>query len=116
MGGPTPSPSPTPSAPRERRSDMESLTRSASRLLLPEPRAGGFGAPAAIRPGILGLGTYAPARVLTNQELEQMVETSDEWIVSRTGIRERRIVAPGERTSDLGCHAARRALDDAGVD
>jgi 3-oxoacyl-[acyl-carrier-protein] synthase-3 len=65
---------------------------------------------------IAGLGTYAPERVLTNHELERMVDTSDEWITSRTGIRERRIAAPGEATSDLSLAAARAALKDAGLD
>jgi len=65
--------------------------------------------------GILGTGKYVPERVLTNQELETMVETNDEWIVSRTGIRERRIAAPEQATSDLALIAARQALDNAGV-
>ena len=64
---------------------------------------------------ILGTGSYAPERILTNAELCKMVDTSDEWIVSRSGIRERRIAAPGESTSDMGVHAARRALDAAGL-
>ena len=63
--------------------------------------------------GFLGLGTYAPEGILTNQDLERMVETSDEWIVSRTGIRERHICAPGEATSHLATEAGRRALADA---
>jgi len=62
---------------------------------------------------ILGTGAYAPARVLTNDELSHTVETSDEWIRTRTGIRERRIAAPGEHTSDMGVKAARAALADA---
>ncbi|HEY8528976.1 MAG TPA: beta-ketoacyl-ACP synthase III [Paenibacillaceae bacterium] len=65
--------------------------------------------------GILGVGRYSPERRLTNRDLEQMVDTSDEWIVTRTGIRERRIAAPHEATSDLACEAAVRALDAAGV-
>ncbi len=64
---------------------------------------------------IAGTGAYLPARVLTNAELETMVETSDEWIVSRTGVRERRIAAPGEATSDMAAAAAREALAEAGV-
>jgi len=64
---------------------------------------------------IAGIGAYAPARVLTNHELEQMVDTSDEWITTRTGIRERRIAGPDEATSDLALKAARAALDHAGV-
>ena len=57
-----------------------------------------------------GTGAYLPERVLTNHDLEQMVDTSDEWITQRTGIRERRIAAEDESTSDLALHAARRAL------
>jgi 3-oxoacyl-[acyl-carrier-protein] synthase-3 len=64
---------------------------------------------------IIGVGSYLPERVLTNADLETMVETSDEWIVSRSGIRERRVVAEGEATSDLAVRAARIALDRAGV-
>ena len=64
---------------------------------------------------ILGTGSYAPKRVLTNEDLSRMVDTSDEWIRARSGIRERRIAAPDEATSDLALHAAQRALKDAGV-
>lgn len=64
---------------------------------------------------ITGVGSYVPARILTNAELAQMVETSDEWIRSRTGIRERRLAAADEATSDLAVAAARRALVAAGV-
>jgi len=63
--------------------------------------------------GILGLGFYLPSKVLTNQDLEKMVETSDEWIKTRTGISERRIAAEGEHTSDLAVGAAKEALADA---
>lgn len=62
---------------------------------------------------ILGTGSYAPARILTNDELSQTVDTSDEWIRTRTGIRERRIAAPGEACSDMGVKAAQAALTDA---
>jgi 3-oxoacyl-[acyl-carrier-protein] synthase-3 len=62
---------------------------------------------------IKGVGSYLPAKVLSNHELSQMVDTSDEWIVERTGIRERRIAAKGELTSDLAVAAARAALADA---
>ncbi len=62
---------------------------------------------------ILGTGAYAPARVLTNSELALTIDTSDEWIVSRSGIRERHIAAPGEMTSDMAVNAARLALADA---
>src|SRR5205809_1131484 len=61
------------------------------------------------------MGRYVPRRVMTNHELEKIVETTDEWIVSRTGIRERRIAAPEEASSDLAFHAAQEALADAGV-
>ncbi len=65
---------------------------------------------------IIGTGSYLPEKVLTNADLEQMVETSDEWIVSRTGIRERHIAADDELTCDLALVAAQRAIDAAGVD
>jgi 3-oxoacyl-[acyl-carrier-protein] synthase-3 len=64
---------------------------------------------------IIGTGSYLPERVLTNGELEKLVETSDEWIVSRTGISERRIAAEGEHTSDLAAKAALSALENAGI-
>ena len=71
--------------------------------------------PARPRPGarISGTGHYLPERVLTNAELSTMVETTDVWITERTGIRERRLVAPGETTSDMAAEAARRALSRA---
>lgn len=65
--------------------------------------------------GIIGTGKYVPERVLTNAELETMVETNDEWIVSRTGIRERHIAAPNQATSDLAYEAAVKALKSAGL-
>ncbi|MFU2209036.1 beta-ketoacyl-ACP synthase III [Solidesulfovibrio sp. C21] len=65
---------------------------------------------------IRGLGYYAPEKILTNADLEKIVETSDEWITSRTGIKERHIAAPGEAVSDMTAEAARRALADAGMD
>ena len=65
---------------------------------------------------ITGLGSYAPERVLTNRDLEQTLDTTDEWIVERTGIRERRIAADGEAMTDLALPAARQALERAGVD
>lgn len=69
-----------------------------------------------LRPvGIIGTGKYVPEKILTNSDLEKMVETNDEWIVSRTGIRERHIAAPEEATSDLAYQAAVRALDSAGM-
>lgn len=64
---------------------------------------------------ILGTGSYAPPRVLTNDDLAGMMDTSDEWITSRTGIRQRHIAAADEATSDLATHAARRAIGDSGL-
>jgi 3-oxoacyl-[acyl-carrier-protein] synthase III len=64
---------------------------------------------------ITGLGTYTPDRVLTNDELSELVDTSDEWIMERTGIKERRIAAPEQAMTDLALPAARTALDRAGV-
>jgi 3-oxoacyl-[acyl-carrier-protein] synthase-3 len=65
---------------------------------------------------IAGTGSYLPEKVLTNDDLRQFVDTSDEWITSRTGIRERHVAAEGETTGDLAFHAATRALEAAGVD
>jgi 3-oxoacyl-[acyl-carrier-protein] synthase III len=69
-----------------------------------------------IRSVITGIGCYLPSRVVTNAELALRVDTSDEWIVQRTGIHERRIAADGELTSDLALHAARAALANAKVE
>jgi 3-oxoacyl-[acyl-carrier-protein] synthase III len=66
--------------------------------------------------GIAGVGAYAPERILTNADLEAMVDTSDEWIVTRTGIRERHLAAPEQAASDLALPAARQALAQAGVE
>jgi 3-oxoacyl-[acyl-carrier-protein] synthase III len=63
------------------------------------------------RARIIGTGSYLPEKVLTNADLEKFLDTSDEWIVSRTGIRERRVAADGEFTSDLAVKAARRAME-----
>src|SRR5580765_2118562 len=64
---------------------------------------------------ITGVGSYVPSKVLTNAELEKMVETSDDWITTRTGIKERRIAAKDEFTSDLAARAAMRAIQKAGI-
>ena len=69
-----------------------------------------------VRSVVLGCGSYLPQHVLTNQDLAKKVDTSDEWIVQRTGIRERHVAAPGEHTSDLALAAARAALADARID
>ncbi|MDX1549927.1 MAG: beta-ketoacyl-ACP synthase III, partial [Lysobacter spongiicola] len=65
---------------------------------------------------IAGTGSYLPEKVLTNDDLSKFVDTSDEWIASRTGIRERHVAAEGETTGDLAFHAATRALEAAGVE
>jgi len=64
---------------------------------------------------ISGVGSYVPEKILTNADLEKVVETTDEWITTRTGIKQRRIAAAGEFTSDLAANAARRAMKNAGV-
>jgi 3-oxoacyl-[acyl-carrier-protein] synthase III len=68
------------------------------------------------RISITGIGSHAPERVMTNEELAAMVDTSDEWIVERTGIRERRVAAPEEALSDLALPAAKAALAQAGLE
>src|SRR5258708_6925150 len=67
-----------------------------------------------LRSAILGVGSFVPDGVLSNADLEKLVDTSDRWILERTGVRERRKVGPGETASVIGASAARRALDDAG--
>ena len=64
---------------------------------------------------ITGMGSYVPSRVLSNADLEAIVETTDEWITTRTGIKERRLAAPDEATSDMAAEAGRRALANAGI-
>jgi 3-oxoacyl-[acyl-carrier-protein] synthase-3 len=68
------------------------------------------------RAAIAGIGSYAPARVVRNADLEQMLDTTDEWITARTGIRERRLAGPEETTATMGAAAAARALAASGVD
>ncbi|MCL2894878.1 beta-ketoacyl-ACP synthase III [Brenneria tiliae] len=65
---------------------------------------------------IIGTGSYLPGQIRTNADLEKMVDTSDEWIVTRTGIRERRIAAPDENVATMGYHAAQKALEMADID
>ena len=69
-----------------------------------------------IRSKIAGTGSYLPHKILTNTDLEKMVDTTDEWIFSRTGIRERHIAAKGEHTSDLALEAAKNAISSAGIE
>ena len=66
-----------------------------------------------LRSIVRGVGSYLPARIMTNEELSRTIDTSDEWIQQRVGIKQRHIAAEGEFTSDLAVHAARRALDNA---
>ena len=66
--------------------------------------------------GILGVGSYVPERVITNEELAKLVETSDEWITERTGIKERHVAEPEQAASDLALPASRQALEQAGID
>ncbi|MDP2167825.1 MAG: beta-ketoacyl-ACP synthase III [Thermodesulfovibrionales bacterium] len=68
-----------------------------------------------MRAKITGTGSYLPERVMTNRDLETLVDTSDEWITERTGIKERRIAAPNEAASDLACEASQKALSAAGL-
>ena len=65
---------------------------------------------------VRGTGRYVPERIFTNHEFEAIIETSDEWITERTGIRERRLAAPGEQNSHMAVNACRQALEHAGVD
>jgi len=71
--------------------------------------------PSAVGVKISGLGAYIPEKILTNQELEKMVDTTDEWIRTRTGISERHIAAKGQKASDLGTQAGLNAIKDAGL-
>src|ERR1044071_4391978 len=64
---------------------------------------------------ITSVGSYVPERILTNAELEKLVDTTDEWITSRTGIRERRLAADTEFTSDMAAQAARRAMENGAI-
>lgn len=68
-----------------------------------------------IRARIIGTGSYVPEKVLTNKDLENMVDTSDEWIITRTGVKERRITTDGEASSALATYSAERALEMAGI-
>ena len=63
----------------------------------------------------MGTGSYLPERILTNQDMEKIVDTSDEWILTRTGIKERRIAAAEQATSDMALEAAKKALQNAGL-
>ena len=64
---------------------------------------------------IIGVGSYLPKKILTNKDLEKSLDTTDEWITSRTGIKQRHIVSPTEQTSDLAFEAAQRAIDNSNI-
>ena len=68
------------------------------------------------RSAILGMGSEVPGKVITNHDLEKIVDTSDEWITVRTGIKERHVLEDGKGNADMAYEAARRALTDAGMD
>ena len=68
-----------------------------------------------VKTSIIGTGSYTPEQVMTNADIEKLVDTTDEWITTRTGIKERRLAAEDEATSDLATAAARRAMADAGI-
>lgn len=87
-------------------------TAARVRAPFPNPRVG---RPHLRTVSIVGVGSYVPPRILNNQDLERMVDTTDEWITIRTGIKERRIAEAHESTSDMACEAARRALTAAGI-
>ena len=94
---------------------MESSTKSAVKSIPSPDAAARNGDEPTIFAGVLGVGIASPERILTNEELSKMVDTTDEWIRTRTGIRERHIAAEDEATSDLALAAARRALNSAGL-
>ena len=75
-----------------------------------------FRTPHCTRAKISSLGTYVPPKILTNADLEKMVETNDQWITERTGIKERHILAKGQGTSDMAAEAARRCLAARGIE
>jgi len=80
-----------------------------------DPAADGRAGDGPVFSRIAGTGSYLPEKVLTNADLAQFLDTNDEWIAARTGIRERHVAAEGETTSDLAYHASVRALEAAGV-
>jgi 3-oxoacyl-[acyl-carrier-protein] synthase-3 len=80
-----------------------------------QPRSSPHSAKAQRTVSIIGTGSYLPERILTNEDLSKMVDTSDEWITTRTGIRERRMAAPDEHTSDMAAKAALKAMEQANI-
>src|SRR4029077_12808557 len=106
-----------PWADRSRKGDR-ACRRRARCARDPDLRGGAvvLGTAQGVRIGITGLGVHVPEKVMTNDELAELVETSDEWIRERTGIRERRIASREEALTDIALPAARAALEDAGVE
>lgn len=90
---------------------MSSIPKTKPKFKNPRAEHGYQGRPVAVS----GVGSYVPSKVITNFDLEKMVETSDDWITARTGIKERRLAAPEEFTSDLAAKAAERAIKMAGI-
>src|SRR3954466_4136373 len=82
----------------------------------PAARPGAQPAGGPIHAHVTGWGRYVPSQVLSNKDLERMVDTNDEWIVSRTGLRERRVAAANETTASMGAVAGLRAIYAAGID
>ena len=95
---------------------LASPLSSVRRARRPGPEADGDGAPASIRSCVRGVGAALPARAVSNAELATRVDTSDEWIVQRTGIRQRYVAGPDETTSSLALKAARAALRSGGLE
>ena len=89
------------------------MTHSAAARTIKNPRVKGTFHPRTC--AFAAVGAYVPEKILTNADLEKMVDTTDEWITSRTGIQQRRIACEGEYTSDMAAKAARLAMDRAGV-
>ncbi|MEP7072143.1 MAG: beta-ketoacyl-ACP synthase III [Verrucomicrobiota bacterium] len=80
-----------------------------------QPRSSPRSAKATRTASIIGTGSYTPERILTNEDLSRLVDTNDEWITTRTGIKQRRIARPDETTSDMAAEAARHAMEQAGI-
>src|ERR1700759_5205997 len=80
-----------------------------------QPRSSPHSAKTQRTVSIIGTGSYLPEKILTNEDLSKLVDTSDEWITSRTGIKERRVAAKDEQTSDMGAKAALQAIKQAGI-
>src|SRR2546423_13308259 len=91
------------------------LSRRFSVIMKRQPRSSPQSARNQRTVSIIGTGSYAPEKILTNEDLSRMVDTSDEWITTRTGIKERRIAAKDEMTSDMASKAALKAIEQAKI-